>query len=100
MPDETRAEIARDLAGRRDTVPDPLYRRRAAAIGDAAEAARAEEAARLTAELRRTERRLDRLERSFSPSRYQLRSAGPPTGRYARLLSRAQRLERQLSTLR
>ena len=52
------------------------------------------------ADLHRTERRLYQLDRFTSRPRYAMTSAGGPTGRYARLLSRANRLERKLRALR
>jgi hypothetical protein len=93
MSDEERAELARDLARRTASVPDTPARR----APDAPDPAAA--AVRLTAELHRTERRLDRLDRSISHSRYQIGS-GSASGRYARLVSRARRLERQLRSFR
>lgn len=107
MSDEARAELARELAGRGKTVADAPFRRvavvpdtplrRSPEITDPAAAAAI---LRLEAELHRTERRLERVERSFTRSRYQTGSDAPPSGRYARLLSRAERLERQLRALR
>jgi hypothetical protein len=99
MSETERADVARKLAGRRDVVSDPPYKRSGAKAA-AAEAARAEEAARVEAELHRTERRLWRLERTSTKSRYQMSTGGPPSGRYARLISRADRLERKLNRLR
>ena len=109
MSDAERAELARELARRKAALPGPparraaeapAVRRRAEAADDAKTRAKAKAVARLTAELRTTERHLDRLERSITPSRYQGGSAAPQTARYARLLSRADRLERQLRALR
>ena len=99
MSEKERAEIARKLAGRRDAVGDPRQRRHAAET-EACEAARAEASVRVATELQRTERRLDRIERYATKSRYQKGGSGPPSGRYARLLRRADRLERQLNSLR
>lgn len=105
MSDDKRAELARDLAGRTNTVSDARIRRAASIPHEPgrqgtenADAAAA--AVRLAADLRGTERRLDRLERSFTPSRYQTTRGGAPTGRYARLLRRADQIERQLRALR
>ena len=88
LSDDERNDIARALAGgdatpAPDAVPDP----------DAA-------ALRLQLELHRAERRIDRLERLFSFSRYGTGSGGPPPGPYARLISRVDRLERELRSLR
>src|SRR5829696_1008354 len=88
MSEAERGDVARKLAGRRDIVADPVYRH-PGPQADADEAARAEAAARVEAELHRTERRLWRLERTSTKSRYQMSSGGPPSGRYARLISRA-----------
>lgn len=99
MSEKEREEVARKLAERKATVPDPRPHR-AAAGTDASEASRAEEAARITAELSRTDRRLDRMERAMTRGRYQKPGGGgPATGRYGRLLTRAERLERQLRSL-
>jgi hypothetical protein len=106
MSDELRADIARDLAGRRDTVPDQPVRRRlttpyeAGRRADTADAEVEAPAARIAADLHRTERRLYQLERGSTSSRYQMHEGGPPSGRYARLLRRAEQLERQLRALR
>lgn len=95
---EQRADIARKLADRR-AVSQPVFQR--PGLADAEEAERAQEAARVAAELSRVERRLNRLERASSGGgRYQMGEAAAPTGRYARLLSRADRLERKLNRLR
>lgn len=96
MSDEARAEIARNIAGRRAVVVEPRFGRGA----EAAEAELAAEAARIRADLSRTERRLDRLERAATGSRYQMGTGSGPAGRYARLLTRAERLERRLRALR
>ena len=108
MSDEERAELARELARRKQGVADVGFRRAGAQdspapYGPAAPALdddKAAAAARIVAELRSTERRLDRLERSATPTRYQGGPASPPTGHYDRLLSRAARLERKLRDLR
>jgi hypothetical protein len=107
LSDDVRAGIARDLAGRKATVPDHGPRRRLVpdmplpTRGTEAEDAEFEErAARLTAELHRTERRLDQIERSATHGRYQSGGASSASGRYARLLSRADRLDRQLRALK
>ena len=96
MSDEARAEIARNFAAKRAIVAEPRFGRGA----EAAEAELAAEVARVRADLQRTERRLDRLERASSGGRYQLSTGGMPSGRYARLLTRAERLERRLRALR
>ena len=101
MSDTEREDVARKLAGRRDIGPVTAIRPRTSPWGndEAAEAARAEEAARVTAELRRTERRLDRLDRFSTKSRYQMGGGSAPSGRYARLERHAERLERKLRSL-
>jgi hypothetical protein len=107
MSDEARAELARNIAERRAAggdVPErkatvsPLKPARRGATVPEPEADAA--AVRIAADLQRTERRIQQIERSFSSSRYQMAEGGPPSGRYARLLRRANRLERQLRTLR
>jgi hypothetical protein len=103
MTDAERAALARELARRRGPVPEAPVRRAVkppdvGRTATAPDAGRSEAAARVTVELRKTERQLDRLERSFSPSRYG--GSDPSSARYARLLSRADRLERQLRALR
>jgi hypothetical protein len=94
MTEDEREELARALAGRSGVVAKP---KRGAPAGEEEIAL---EAARLTAELRRTERRLDRFSRTFSSGRYQTGGASAPNGRHARLLSRADRLARELRSLR
>ena len=108
MSDEARAELARSFADKKAGVTDEGFRRAVLTPYESAgraghaldEEAAAAEVVRLTAELNRTNRRLDRMERSFSHGRYQTGSAAPPSGRYARLMSRAERLERELRSLR
>ena len=106
MSEEARAELARNLAGRRDVLPDESGRRSlttsyTATHGIADDPEAAAEAVRIAADLQRTERRMYRLERSMSRSRYQMGDGGSaPTGRYARLQRRAGRLERKLRTFR
>jgi hypothetical protein len=108
MSEESRALIARELAGRGAVVPEAPGRRPLPGVPDrvvrpstaAEEAEAAEAAARLAAEIHRTERRLDRIERSANHSRYQTGSAAGPSGRYARLLSRSARLERRRRALK
>ena len=105
MSEEARAELARNLAGRRDVLPDESGRRSVtsytATHGIADDPEAAAEAVRIAADLQRTERRMYRLERSMSRSRYQMGDgSGSPTGRYARLQRRADRLERKLRRLR
>ena len=105
MSDEERAELHRDLSGRKPTVPDEGLRRVATpnygVLRTAEEEAEvAAKVARLQADLHRTNRRLHQIERSTTSSRYQLGEGPPPSGRHARLLSRAKRLERQLRALR
>ena len=107
MSDEERVELARNLAERRSAgLSEPVRRiaatpdtpsHRAAATGKPADT---DAITRLTADLRRTHRRLDQIERTSTSSRYQLGEGSAPSGRYARLLSRANRLERQLRALR
>lgn len=105
---EDRTELARHLSGGRGgTVPDAGFRRSGRPIdprfrrsAEAEEAKRAAAAARVEAQLQSVERRLARMEGSSERGRYQVGEAGSPTGRYARLLSRADRLERRLRSLR
>jgi hypothetical protein len=105
MNDAERAALARELARRTRAAPEARVRP-AVRAPDARPSAktpnngRAEAAARLTAELRKTERHLDRVERASSPSRYGGGSSLPASARSARLLSPADRLERQLRKLR
>jgi hypothetical protein len=99
MSDTEREDVARKLAGRRDVAPARSILPSPHGLDSAGEAARAEEAARITAELRRTERRLDRLDRFSTKSRYQMGSGSAPAGRYARLERHAERLERKLRSL-
>jgi hypothetical protein len=105
MSDAERETLARELARRKGALPEAPVRR-AVAKPDVrppakkADDGRAEATARLTAALRNTHRHLDRLERSFSPGRYGAGTSAPSSARYARLLSRADRLERQLRALR
>jgi hypothetical protein len=100
MSDEERRELARKIAGHPGYItPDPDSRDQRREKKRTEDPATLAEIARLTTELRRTERRLDRLDRMNTPSRYQVGTAGPPSGRYARLESRARRLERQLRAL-
>jgi hypothetical protein len=96
LSEETRAEIARSLAGRPAPVPGAPARP-GPHLADEETAALA---IRLAADLHRTERRLHQIQRASGGSRYQVGSASAPTGRYARLLSRADRLERQLRALK
>lgn len=103
MSEEERAEIARKLAGRGKRVDEAAPRQAARALAGPPPAVNEDASAavlRLTAELNRTERRLDRMERAATGGRYQIGGDGAPSGRYARLLSRADRLERQLRSLR
>ena len=107
MSDEARVELARDIAGRRDVgAGDSGSRRRpltlpySPARGAAEDAEAAAEAMRLQSELHRTERRLHQIERKLTSSRYQMGEGGRPSGRYARLVRRADRIERQLRSLR
>lgn len=113
LSEEARAELARNFAGPRTPGPDlgggkararrgPIaipYSGRGGVLSEE-EAEREEAIARVSADLSRTNRRLDRIERASSGSRYQLGPASAPSGRYARLLSRADRLERQLRSLK
>ena len=99
MSDEERAELARKIAGHPGYIaPDPQIREERRDKRRTEDPAALAEIARLTAELHRTERRMDRIDRMNAPSRYQVGS-GAPSGRYARLESRARRLERQLRSL-
>ena len=108
MSDEERVELARNIFGRRDVGADgrggspiavPYTAGGKAPLGTDEDVAA--EVARLSAELARTERRILRMERSVTRSRYQMVPGdGKPTGRYARLLHRAERLERQLRSLK
>src|SRR4051794_32018492 len=98
MSDEERVDLARKLAGHPGYFfPEEDEHERGGGKGQL-DPATAAEIARLTAELRRTDRRMDRLERLTAPSRYQVGS-GTPSARYMRLESRARRLERQLRAL-
>lgn len=107
MSDEARAELARNIAERRAAGADVPERkatgtaanpvRRIAAVPEPEAAAAA---VRIAADLKRTERRIHQIERSFGSSRYQMAEGGPPSGRYARLVRRANQLERQLRALR
>ena len=107
MSEEARAELARNLSGKKgETVPDAGLRsaRRlttpyAITHGSLEEAEVAEKVVRLKADLHRTERRIDQIERSATSSRYQMAEGSGPTGRHARLLRRARRIERQLRSL-
>jgi hypothetical protein len=105
MSDQDRATLARDIAGRRSTGggtvrKPPVTLPYTPARGAAEDAEAAAQAMRLQSELGRTERRLHQIERRLTSSRYQMREGGRPTGRYARLARRADRLERQLRSLR
>jgi hypothetical protein len=106
MSDEARAELARSFADKKRGVTDEGFRKAVTTPYESAGRAHeldeetAAEVVRLTAELNRTNRRLDRMERGVSHGRYQTGSAAPPNGRYARLLSRVERLERELRALR
>ena len=105
MSDQARAELARNIAERKGAVHDGSSRRVLTPPSKGGRSAAEEEEVaaavlRLTTELHRTERRLYRLERTFAHGRYQTGSASPPTGRHARLLSRASQLERELRSLR
>jgi hypothetical protein len=107
---EERAALHREFAGKR--TPDSgsgSARRRLTPAGfpmdplakpSREEEELAAEAARVAADLHRTQRQLDRIERSSTRSRYVMSTGGAPHGRYARLLSRADRLERRLRKLR
>jgi hypothetical protein len=104
MSDAERADLARELARRKRLLPEAPVRRfvetpRVPRPAKKPDDERAEAVARLTVELHKTERRLDRLERSVTATRYGGTSA-PAAARYAQLLSRADRLERQLRALR
>jgi hypothetical protein len=107
MSDEARAELHRKIhEGKPSPTVTPLRKKAVTLpygpVGHPAdedpEAAAA--VVRIQAELHATERRLNRLERGMTRSRYQMPSDSPPHGRYARLLRRAERLERQLRRLR
>jgi hypothetical protein len=98
MSDEERVDLHRKISGHPGYyIPEPAHEESSRRKGPQDPAAAAE-IARLTTELRRTERRMDRLERLNTPSRYQL-GGGTPSARYMRLESRARRLERQLRAL-
>ena len=106
MSEEARAELARNLAGRKDAVPDAGLRAIAipytgsGRVSAAEEEEIAAEVERLSADLHRTERRLHQIERATTSSRYQLGEGGAPSPRYIRLERRARRLERQLRALK
>jgi hypothetical protein len=110
MSEESRAELARNLAGHKAAVPDrglggsksPIAVPYVGSgrIGAAEEEEVAAEVARLSADLHRTERRMHQIERSMTSSRYQMGEGGAPSARYTRLERRARRLERQLRSLR
>jgi hypothetical protein len=108
MSEEARAELARNLAGRKDAgVPDERVRgpiaipySGSARVSAAEEEEAAAEVARLSADLHRTERRLHQIERATTSSRYQMGEGGTPSARYVRLERRARRLERKLRGLK
>jgi hypothetical protein len=105
MSDVERIALARELARRKGALLEAPVRRTVATpdvrpSAKKADDEQAEATARLTAALRNTQRHLDRLERSFTPSRYGGGTSAPASARYARLLRRADRLERQLRELR
>jgi hypothetical protein len=107
MSEEARAELARNLAGRKASVPDPRLRGPIAIpytgsgrVSAAEEEEIAAEVERLSADLHRTERRLHQIERASTSSRYQMGEGGTPSTRYTRLERRARRLERQLRSLK
>ena len=96
MTDAEREELARILAGRK-AAGLPLPEQKTAKPQDAAVA---DAIVRLTGELHRTERRLDRLEVLMTRGRYQTGGGAVTHGRYARLCRRADRIERELRSLR
>jgi hypothetical protein len=108
MSEEARAELARNLAGRKDgAVPDAgisgpiaIPYTGSGRVSAAEEEEIAAEVERLSADLHRTERRLHQIERASTSSRYQMGEGGSPSARYVRLERRARRLERQLRSLR
>ena len=108
MSDEARAELARNLAGRKGAaVPDAGIRgpisipySGSGRVSAAEEEEIAAEVERLSADLHRTERRLHQIERASTSSRYQMGEGGAPSPRYIRLERRARRLERQLRGLK
>jgi hypothetical protein len=107
MTDAERTALARELARRKAALHEParpVIKRPDVRPPAPAEPTQEEEheqaVARVTEELRKTQRHLDRLERSYAPSRYGGSGAYPGGGRYQRLLSRADRLERELRALR
>jgi hypothetical protein len=105
MSDDERTALAREFARRRGTTPEAPARRAVekrdpVPPGTPPDEERAEAAARLKAELRSTERHLDRLERAVTAGRHGGGASAPAPGRYDRLLRRADRLERQLRALR
>jgi hypothetical protein len=105
MSDAERAELAREISRRKRALPEAPVRRYVP-TPDARPSAKtpddghAEAVARLTAQLRDTQRHLDRFERSVTASRYGGGSSGPGAARHAFLQSRADRLERLLRKLR
>ena len=103
MTDEARAALHRKIHGAKGTVPDEGFKRPTTTPYTPSRPQEtpdpSAEIIRLEAELHRTERRIYRLERGFSRGRFQAGSSAAPHGRYARLLSRADRLERQLRDL-
>jgi hypothetical protein len=104
MTEAERKALARELARRKragaDIVPPTTPKVEAPASPRAPTAPDPAEAAIIEAELRATERRIDRLERLATRSRYQGGGAEMPGGRYDRLISRANRLERKRRGLR
>ena len=107
LSEAERQELAREFARRKQALVDtpdrpavdsPRPAEQAPEAPRKPEAGRAEAAARVAAELRSTQRHLDRIERSVQPGRYG--GSAPTSARYDRLMSRAERLERQLRALR
>jgi hypothetical protein len=102
MSEQEREELARELARRKgaavETAPPAAGKTAPPALPQRPISPDPSVAARLTAELRATERRLDRLERFQAPGRYG--GGAAPSGRYDRLVSRAERIERKLRELR
>ena len=101
MTDQERVALFNCIAGRMPTVTDRGFRSSGTApYGAPPREDVGKEVARLTAQLRRTERRLDHMDRGSARSRYQMSEpSGRPSARYSLLVRRADRIERRLRAL-